>query len=55
MTFMTFMVKNKDKITCLLTTAAVLPTGIEVQVSEYLETGEVIKVNTVTGKYMSRA
>jgi len=37
------------------TKAAVLPTGIEVQVPEYLETGEVIKVNTVTGKYMSRA
>lgn len=37
------------------TKAAVLPTGIEVQVPEYLEIGEVIKVNTVTGKYMSRA
>ncbi|NOQ13119.1 MAG: elongation factor P-like protein YeiP [Methyloprofundus sp.] len=37
------------------TKAAVLPTGIEVQVPEYLETGEVIKINTVTGKYMSRA
>lgn len=37
------------------TKAAVLPTGIEVQVPEYLETGEVIKVNTATGKYMSRA
>ncbi len=37
------------------TKAAVLPTGIEVQVPEYLEIGEVIKVNTVTGKYMARA
>jgi len=37
------------------TKAAVLPTGIEVQVPEYLEMGEVIKVNTSTGKYMSRA
>ena len=37
------------------TKAAGLPTGIEVQVPEYLETGEVIKINTVTGKYMSRA
>ncbi|TXK93652.1 elongation factor P-like protein YeiP [Methylococcaceae bacterium HT1] len=37
------------------TKAALLPTAIEVQVPEYLETGEVIKVNTVTGKYMSRA
>lgn len=37
------------------TKAAVLPTGIEVQVPEYLETGEVIKINTATGKFMSRA
>lgn len=32
-----------------------LSTGIEVQIPEYLETGEVIRVNTETGKYMSRA
>ncbi len=37
------------------TKAATLSTGIEVQVPEYLETGEVIKVNTSNGKYMSRA
>ncbi len=37
------------------TKTAVLPTGIEVQVPEYLETGEIIKINTTTGKYMSRA
>ena len=37
------------------TKAAVLSTGLEVQVPEYLETGEVIKVNTSNGKYMSRA
>ncbi len=37
------------------TKAAVLPTGIEVQVPEYLEIGEVIKINTSTGKYMARA
>ena len=37
------------------TKPAVLSTGIEVQVPEYLEPGEVIKVNTVTGKFMSRA
>ena len=36
------------------TKAATLPTGIEVQVPEYLETGETIKINTVTGKFMSR-
>ena len=37
------------------TKPAQLSTGIEVQVPEYLERGEVIRVNTVTGKYMSRA
>lgn len=37
------------------TKPATLSTGIEVQIPEYLETGEVIKVNTETGKYMSRA
>lgn len=37
------------------TKPATLSTGIEVQVPEYLETGETIKVNTVTGKFMSRA
>jgi elongation factor P len=34
---------------------ATLSTGLEVQVPEYLSKGEMIKVNTVTGKYMSRA
>ena len=34
---------------------ATLSTGMEIQVPEYLATGEVIKVNTVTGKFMSRA
>lgn len=33
---------------------ATLSTGIEIQVPEYLETGEIIKVNTGTGKFMSR-
>ena len=37
------------------TKPATLSTGLEVQVPEYLETGEVIKVNTATGKFMSRA
>jgi elongation factor P len=37
------------------TKTAVLNTGIEVQVPEYLATDEVIKVNTETGKFMSRA
>lgn len=34
---------------------AILSTGLEIQVPEYLEPNEVIKVNTVTGKFMSRA
>lgn len=37
------------------TKPAQLTTGLEVQVPEYIETGETIKVNTETGKYMSRA
>jgi elongation factor P len=36
------------------TKTAVLSTGIEIQVPEYLDTGEMVKVNTVTGKFMSR-
>ncbi|MFH1985467.1 MAG: elongation factor P-like protein YeiP [Pseudomonadota bacterium] len=34
---------------------AVLANGHTVMVPEYLETGEVVRVNTETGKYMSRA
>ena len=37
------------------TKPARLSTGLEVQVPEYLSTGEIIKVNTETGKFMSRA
>jgi len=37
------------------TKPASLSTGLEVQVPEYIETGEQIKVNTLTGKFMSRA
>ena len=37
------------------TKPATLSTGLEVQVPEYLETGERIKVNTSTGKFISRA
>ena len=37
------------------TKPATLVTGLEVQVPEYLEPGELVKVNTVTGKFMSRA
>ncbi|WP_455208897.1 elongation factor P-like protein EfpL [Kaarinaea lacus] len=37
------------------TKPATLSTGLVVQVPEYLTSGEVIKVNTDTGEYMSRA
>lgn len=37
------------------TKPATLATGLVVQVPEYLEPGDVIKVNTETGTYMSRA
>lgn len=37
------------------TKPAKLITGIEVQVPEYIENGETIKVNTATKKFMSRA
>ncbi len=37
------------------TKPARLTTGLEIQVPEYIETGEMIKVNSDTGKFMSRA
>lgn len=37
------------------TKPAKLITGLEVQVPEYIETGELIKINTGTGKFMSKA
>ena len=37
------------------TKPAQLSTGLEVQVPEYIEQGDVIKINTVSGKFMSRA
>jgi elongation factor P len=37
------------------TKPAKLSTGLEIQVPEYIETGEVVKVNTTTGKFSSRA
>ena len=37
------------------TKPAKLSTGLEVQVPEYIEVGEMIKVNSETGKFMSRA
>lgn len=37
------------------TKPAKLSTGLEIQVPEYLEQGEIVKVSTTTGKYLSRA
>ena len=37
------------------TKTAKLTTGLEIQVPEYIESGELVKVNTETGKFMSRA
>lgn len=37
------------------TKPARLTTGLEVQVPEYIEQGEILKINTVSGKFMSRA
>ncbi|WP_150047989.1 MULTISPECIES: elongation factor P-like protein EfpL [Methylomonas] len=37
------------------TKTAKLSTGLEIQVPEYIESGEMIKVNTETGKFSSRA
>lgn len=37
------------------TKPATLSTGLEVQIPEYLESGEKIKVNTANGKFISRA
>ncbi len=37
------------------TKPAKLSTGLEVQVPEYLESGEAVKINTTTGKFISRA
>lgn len=37
------------------TKPARLSTGLEIQVPEYLEPGEVVKINTGTGKFISRA
>lgn len=37
------------------TKPAILSNGVEIQIPEYLESGEMIKVNIETKKYMSRA
>lgn len=36
------------------TKPATLSTGLEIQVPEYIEVGKVIRINTGTGKFMSR-
>ncbi|MCY4265630.1 MAG: elongation factor P-like protein YeiP [Gammaproteobacteria bacterium] len=35
--------------------AATLVTGLEVQVPEYIASGELVRINTITGKFMSRS
>lgn len=37
------------------TKTALFATGLEIQIPEYLETGEVVRINTESGKFMSRA
>ncbi|TVQ65783.1 MAG: elongation factor P-like protein YeiP [Oceanospirillales bacterium] len=37
------------------TKPAIITTGLELQVPEYIEAGEKVKVNTETGKFLSRA
>jgi elongation factor P len=37
------------------TKTARLSTGLEIQVPEYIESGEMVKVNSETGKFSSRA
>lgn len=37
------------------TKTARFATGLEIQIPEYLETGEVVRINTDSGKFMSRA
>ena len=37
------------------TKPAVLTTGLEIQVPEYIDNNDVIKINTSTGKFLSRA
>ena len=37
------------------TKTATFSTGLEIQIPEYLATGERVKINTATGKYISRA
>ncbi|NLY57298.1 MAG: elongation factor P-like protein YeiP [Gammaproteobacteria bacterium] len=37
------------------TKTAHFASGLEIQIPEYLETGEVVRINTESGKYMSRA
>ncbi|KAA0692451.1 elongation factor P-like protein YeiP [Halopseudomonas laoshanensis] len=37
------------------TKTARFATGLEIQIPEYLETGETLRINTETGKFMSRA
>ena len=45
----------KGTSTTARTKPAILSNGVEIQIPEYLEAGEMVKVNTETKKFMSRA
>jgi len=45
----------KGASTTARTKPAQFATGLEIEVPEYIEPGEIIKINTVSGKFMSRA
>ncbi len=50
-----YMVKHIDVKTPSAMGAVTLSNGVEIQIPEYLEAGEMVKVNTETKKFMSRA
>ena len=50
-----YMVKHIDVKTPSARGAVTLSNGVDIQIPEYLEAGEMVKVNTETKKFMSRA
>jgi hypothetical protein len=50
-----YMVKHIDVRSPSARGAVTLSNGVEIQIPEYLEAGEMIKVNTETKKFMSKA
>ena len=45
---------SKGAVAAGRTKTAILSTGSEIQVPEYLESGQDVKVNTINAKFMSR-